>query len=40
MLHDFKTTLNRTAPTLAQDLTGVAALVIMLAVGLHLPLLF
>ena len=40
MLHDLKTTLNRSAPTLAQDLAGVAALVIMLAAGLHLPLLF
>ena len=35
-----KARLARLAPTLAEDLAGVAALAVMLLVGLHLPLWF
>lgn len=40
MLDDLKTSFSRSAPTLAQDLAGAAALMVMLAAGLHLPLFF
>ena len=39
MLIEFKARLRRCAPTLAQDAACVAALTVMLMVGLHLPLL-
>ncbi len=32
-----KALLARTAPTLAEDCVGVAALIVLLLVGLHLP---
>lgn len=35
-----KARLARLAPTFAEDLAGVAALAVMLLVGLHLPLMF
>ena len=37
MLDDLKASLRRSAPTMPQDLAGVAALVVRLVVGLHLP---
>ena len=38
MLQQIKTSLSRPHLTLAQDAVGLAALVVMLLVGLHLPL--
>jgi len=40
MPRDLKFRLARLAPTLAEDVAGVAALAVMLVVGLHLPTLF
>jgi len=40
MFHELKSALRRTAPTLAQDMAGAAALLVLLVVGLHLPILF
>ena len=37
---ELKARLARLAPTMAEDAAGVAALTVMLVVGLHLPLLF
>lgn len=37
MLEDIKTVYVRSGPTILQDAIGLAALVIMLAVGLYLP---
>ena len=39
MLNDLKSAVVRAAPTVAQDTAGAAALVVMLIVGLHLPML-
>lgn len=39
MLKTVQTTLRRAHPTLVQDFAGLAALVVMLLVGLHLPVL-
>jgi len=39
MLNDLKSTFTRALPTVAQDTAGAAALVVMLIVGLHLPVL-
>ena len=39
MLIEFRDRLRRCAPTLAQDAACVAALMVMLVVGLHLPML-
>lgn len=39
MLKDIETALSRPQARLAQDALGLAALVVMLFVGLHLPLL-
>ena len=38
MLKDLKDTLLRSHATLAQDVAGLSALVVILLVGLHLPL--
>ncbi|WP_274378856.1 hypothetical protein [Alkalilacustris brevis] len=40
MLYELKATFRRSAPTLAQDMAGVAALVVLLLGALHLPLVF
>lgn len=40
MLVQIRTTLRRCAPTMAEDAAGVAALAVLLTVGLHLPLFF
>ena len=40
MIHQIRSTLTRCAPTLAQDAAGLAALAVLLTVGLHLPLVF
>lgn len=37
MLNDIKTVYSRSGATILQDATGVAAIVVMLAVGLYLP---
>ena len=37
MLNDIKSAFARTAPTLLQDAVGAAALIVMMAVALHLP---
>ena len=37
MLNDLKAAISRSGPTLIQDVTGAAALVVMLVVGLFLP---
>lgn len=39
MLKDLKSAALRASPTLLTDAAGLAALVIMLLVGLHLPML-
>ena len=39
MIDDIRARLRRCAPTILQDAAGVAALAVMLMVGLHLPLL-
>lgn len=38
MLKDLKSTLSRSHLNLAQDAVGLVALVVILVVGLHLPL--
>ena len=38
MLTQIKASLSRSAPTLAQDAAGVAALAVLLMAGLYLPL--
>ncbi|WP_274609753.1 hypothetical protein [Rhodobaculum claviforme] len=38
MIAELKSRLRRCAPTLVQDAAGVAALAVMLMVGLYLPL--
>lgn len=38
MLNEIRSTLRRCAPTIAEDAAGVAALAMLLAVALHLPL--
>ena len=40
MIRRIRTTLTRCGPTLAQDAAGLAALAVLLMVGLHLPLFF
>ncbi len=40
MIARLRSTLVRCAPTLAEDVAGVAALAVMLVIGLHLPLFF
>lgn len=40
MIDSIKARLHRCAPTILQDAAGVAALAVMMMVGLHLPLLF
>jgi hypothetical protein len=40
MLDDLKSTLRRSAPTLAQDVIGGASVFVLLLVALHLPNLF
>lgn len=37
MLNDLKDSLSRSTATIAQDLAGGAALMVILLVGLHLP---
>ena len=37
MINELKYALERARPTLTQDLAGLAALIVMLVVGLHLP---
>jgi hypothetical protein len=37
MLIEFRAILRRCAPTMAQDAAGVAALAVLLTVGLYLP---
>ncbi len=37
MLDDLKTAFSRTPTTLAQDIVGGAALMVILVAGLHLP---
>lgn len=39
MINDLTQTLRRAAPTLAADIAGAAALIVMLVVALHLPVL-
>lgn len=39
MTDDIRQTIARLSPTILQDAAGAAALVVMLIVGLHLPLL-
>ncbi len=37
MFHDFRAALRRSAPTLAEDVAGAFAIVVLLVVGLYLP---
>ena len=39
MIEQIRDSLRRCAPTVLEDAAGVAALVVMLMVGLHLPVL-
>ena len=40
MLHDLKTALNRSGPSLVRDAAGALSLAILFYAGLHLPHLF